>query len=101
MAQLPRQHGTGIAINPGAVGYSAHLRDDPSFKEVYIDRISGGGATQLLDRRRNSRRIYAYVHPGGRRAASTERIASCDSTDAVGWALSRYVEAHIYAGAGS
>jgi hypothetical protein len=38
MAQLPRQHGTGIAINPGAVGYSAHLRDDPSFTEVYIDR---------------------------------------------------------------
>jgi hypothetical protein len=38
MAQLPRQHGTGIAINPGAVGYSAHLRDDPSFREIYIDR---------------------------------------------------------------
>ena len=37
MAQLPRQHGTGIAINPGAVGYSAHLRDDPSFREVYRD----------------------------------------------------------------
>jgi hypothetical protein len=37
MAQLPRQHGTGIAINPGAVGYSAHLRDDPSFREIYRD----------------------------------------------------------------
>jgi hypothetical protein len=38
MAQLPRRHGTGISINPGAVGWSAHLRDDQSFREIYIDR---------------------------------------------------------------
>jgi hypothetical protein len=48
MAQLPRQHGTGIAINPGAVGYSAHLRDDPSFREIYRDiDLSRWGETGL------------------------------------------------------
>jgi hypothetical protein len=51
MAQLPRQHGTGIAINPGAVGYSAHLRDDPSFVEVYIDRDVGRWREPGLTRR--------------------------------------------------
>jgi hypothetical protein len=52
MAQLPRQHGTGIAINPGAVGYSAHLRDDPSFAEVYIDRDLGHWREPGLDRKK-------------------------------------------------
>jgi hypothetical protein len=52
MAQLPRQHGTGIAINPGAVGYSAHLRDDPSFCEVYIDRDLGHWREPGLDRQK-------------------------------------------------
>jgi hypothetical protein len=38
MAQFPRSHGDGYAITPGAVGHAAHLKDDPSFREVYVDR---------------------------------------------------------------
>lgn len=37
MAQLPRQHGQSFGVTPGAVGWAAHLRDDPSFREVYRD----------------------------------------------------------------
>jgi hypothetical protein len=35
MAQLPR---TNVSLRPGAVGWSAHLEDDPSFVEVYVDQ---------------------------------------------------------------
>ena len=38
MAQFPRSHGDGFQIVPGAVGWSAHLNDDPSFMEIYVDR---------------------------------------------------------------
>src|SRR4051812_9465792 len=37
MVQFPRSQGQGFSITPGAVGYAAHLRDDPSFGMVYID----------------------------------------------------------------
>ena len=37
VAQLPRQHGQAFSVQVGAVGWSAHLRDDPSFREVYVD----------------------------------------------------------------
>jgi hypothetical protein len=38
VAQLPRSHGDAKAITVGSVGWSAHLRDDASFREVYVDR---------------------------------------------------------------
>lgn len=41
MQQFPRTHGQGFGVSPGAVGYSAHLRDDPSFQEIYVDRDFG------------------------------------------------------------
>jgi hypothetical protein len=37
-AQFPRDHGDQFAITVGAVGWAAHLRDDASFREVYVDR---------------------------------------------------------------
>lgn len=37
MAQFPRSHGDSVQITPGAVGWSAHLTDDPSFREIYRD----------------------------------------------------------------
>lgn len=36
--QFPRSHADSYRITPGAVGWSAHLRDDPSFREIYVDR---------------------------------------------------------------
>jgi hypothetical protein len=38
VAQLPRQHSDQFSVQPGAVGWSAHLQDDPSFREIYVDR---------------------------------------------------------------
>jgi hypothetical protein len=38
-ATFPRQTGTSYSVTPGAVGYSAHLQDDPTFTEVYVDRL--------------------------------------------------------------
>lgn len=36
--QLPRSHGTDTTVTVGCVGWSAHLKDDPSFREIYVDR---------------------------------------------------------------
>lgn len=48
MQQFPRSHGDQYQISPSAVGLSAHLRDDPSFVEVYVDRsISSWGDIPL------------------------------------------------------
>jgi hypothetical protein len=42
--QLPRTHGDTFSITVGAVGWSTHLMDDPSFREIYIDSdLSGWG----------------------------------------------------------
>lgn len=35
-AQFPRSHGDDFSIAVGAVGHVAHLRDDPSFREIYV-----------------------------------------------------------------
>lgn len=37
-AQFPGSHGDDFAINVGAVGWAEHLRDDATFREVYVDR---------------------------------------------------------------
>jgi hypothetical protein len=36
--QFPRSHGDQFSLTVGAVGWSSHLRDDPSFREIYVDR---------------------------------------------------------------
>lgn len=38
MTQFPRSHGDAFRVSPGAVGWAAHLRDDPTFREIYIDQ---------------------------------------------------------------
>jgi hypothetical protein len=44
LERAPRVSGDQMAISPSAVGYQAHLEDDKSVKEVYIDRdLSGWG----------------------------------------------------------
>lgn len=35
LVQFPREN---LQVNPGAVGWSSHLRDDPSFREIYVDQ---------------------------------------------------------------
>lgn len=44
MQQFPANHGDTYGITPGAVGWAAHLKDDTTFKETYVDRdLSGWG----------------------------------------------------------
>jgi hypothetical protein len=39
LVQFPRTHdAAAFSVTPGAVGWSSHLRDDPSFREIYVDR---------------------------------------------------------------
>lgn len=51
MAQFPRSHGDGFSITPGAVGHAVHLRDDPTFREIYVDRDRGRWSSPSLARR--------------------------------------------------
>jgi len=51
MAQFPRQHADQFSVNPGAVGWSAHLLDDPSFREIYVDRDLSKWGSPSLQRR--------------------------------------------------
>lgn len=36
--EAPASHGDDFTIIPDLVGWGAHLRDDPSFREIYVDR---------------------------------------------------------------
>ena len=36
--QLPRSHDTDTTVTVGCVGWAAHLKDDPGFREIYVDR---------------------------------------------------------------
>lgn len=38
LVQFPR---ADLQVNPGGVGWASHLRDDPSFREIYINRDLG------------------------------------------------------------
>ena len=48
MAQFPR---TNTQVVPGAVGWSAHLEDDRSFRALYVDRELGRWTSTPLARR--------------------------------------------------
>lgn len=53
MVQFPREHGDAFSVKPGAVGWSSHLKDDPSFREIYVDhdlsRWKGPGTTRKIN----------------------------------------------------
>lgn len=53
MAQFPRSHGDTFGVTPGAVGWAAHLRDDPSFREIYRDIDMGRWGPASLQRKLN------------------------------------------------
>ncbi len=52
VAQLPLQHDTSYSVTVGCVGWQAHLTDDQSFREIYVDRDlsrwTGPGVTNQL-----------------------------------------------------
>jgi hypothetical protein len=63
MAQFPRSHGDGFQIVPGAVGRSAELTDDPSFREIYVDRDLSHWAGASVQRRLNIVGSYTANDP--------------------------------------
>ena len=54
VAQLPREHGDSFSVQVGCVGWSAHLRDDPSFREIYVDRDLSRWGTSSVQRKTNA-----------------------------------------------
>jgi hypothetical protein len=51
MGQFPRTHGDGFGVSPGAVGWSAVLRWDTGFREIYVDRSASSWSEPDLARR--------------------------------------------------
>jgi hypothetical protein len=92
MAQFPRSHGDGFSITPGAVGWSAHLTDDPTFTEVYVDRDPGAWGDTPLDRRiQDSAGIstgdFSWAQVAGGLSVSLPNQALGAFTSGEAWAL--------------
>lgn len=51
--QLPRSHGADTTITVGCVGWAAHLKDDPGFREIYVDRDLSHWEAPSVQRRIN------------------------------------------------
>jgi hypothetical protein len=70
MVQFPRDHGDSFGIKPAAVGLSAHLKDDPSFREIYVDRDLARWGGQSLQRQVDlASSDPVYVDAGGAQVA--------------------------------
>jgi hypothetical protein len=64
ITQLPRSHGDSYGLTPGAVGYSATLKDRPDFREVYVDRDIGRWTGATSQRSVNLHTAtHSYVAP--------------------------------------
>lgn len=63
MQSLPRDQGAGFSIVPAAVGWAAHLSDDPSFAEIYIDRDFSRWGGASAQRRFNALGAYTIGDP--------------------------------------
>lgn len=50
---LPRSHGSDTSITVQCVGWSAHLKDDPSFRGIYVDRDLSAWETSAVQRQIN------------------------------------------------
>jgi hypothetical protein len=53
LERMPRQSGAQMAATVGAVGHQAHLEDDKSAKEIYVDRDLTRWTSMSLQRRLN------------------------------------------------
>jgi hypothetical protein len=75
MAQFPRSHGDGYQIVPGAVGRSAELTDDPSFREIYVDRDLSRWGPARVQRRLNVLGAWGMDDPAAVADAATGQPA--------------------------
>jgi hypothetical protein len=53
IARLPRQHGQDFLLGVECVGWAAHLLDDKTFREIYVDRDLTRWSNMSLQRRLN------------------------------------------------
>lgn len=51
LQQMPASTEAGGRVAPQAVGWSAHLQDDATFREIYVDRETGSWGGRPLQRR--------------------------------------------------
>lgn len=51
LERTPRKSGSELAVSPGFVGWQAHLSDDNTAQEVYIDRDLGNWGDPSIQRR--------------------------------------------------
>lgn len=91
LAQFPRTHTDTFSIAPAAVGWSAHLLDDPSFTEVYVDRDPASWQPPLLNRRLGVNGSGAVLDIDY--TASTDRAIAFTGVDAK--AISTQSEAEV------
>lgn len=54
MKQFPASYDQSFSVAPAAVGWAAHLQDDPSFREIYVDRDLAGWGGPSVQRQINS-----------------------------------------------
>lgn len=50
MASFPASIEDTSNVQPAAIGWASHLRDDPSFREIYVDRSLAGWGTPSIGR---------------------------------------------------
>jgi hypothetical protein len=60
LVQFPR---ADLQVNPGAVGHSAHMRDDPSVREIYVDQDKTHWEGPTVQRKLNLIGQYTAVDP--------------------------------------
>ena len=61
--EFPKQQGDSFTVDPGAVGWSAHLSDDESFARTYIDRDLSGWTGPGLTRQQALNANYKVRGP--------------------------------------
>lgn len=93
MARLPRN---AVTLRPGAVGWQAHLDDDASFQEVYVDRDLTRWEPASVQRRIN-RHGGGYSVVDGAVAPDTSSGKPALATEVVGtWMPTSRPEAEMF-----
>ncbi|PTL55758.1 hypothetical protein [Paraconexibacter algicola] len=64
LAEFPLDHGESYGVQPGAVGWSSHLEDDPSFREIYRDTDLSRWQGPSVQRRRSLIAALTFTDPG-------------------------------------
>lgn len=71
MTGFPASIDDRFGVKPAAIGWAAHLEDNPTFREIYVDRDLTHWGTASLQRQRNLVSSYALTNGEVRPDAST------------------------------